>query len=87
MRSTFLIQLAWADALSDDELDTLLAQYEEEIAVQVQMQAPQAGVYAPEAPNRTPRERYLWEQITEHQSSIYRRELEWVHDLRADLRD
>ena len=55
--------------------------------MQVQMQAPRAGVYAPEAPNRTPRERYLWEQITEHQSSIYRRELEWVHDLRADLRD
>jgi PadR family transcriptional regulator, regulatory protein AphA len=87
LRSTFLVQLAWADALPADELDALLAQYEEEIAVQLRMQAARPGSRAAEAPNRTPRERYLWEKITEHQVAIYRHELEWVQSLRAGLGD
>jgi DNA-binding PadR family transcriptional regulator len=87
IRSTFLIQLAWADALSGDELDALLALYEEEIAVQLRMQDVRASFRVPEAPGRTPRECYLWEQITGHQASYYRRELEWVRSLRANLRD
>ena len=85
-RSTFLVQLAWADALDGDELDALLAQYEEEVAVQVRMQAVRAGS-EPEAPNRTPRERYLWQQITANRADAYQHELEWVRRLRAGLRE
>ena len=87
IHNTFLVQLAWADTLSSDELDALLALYEEEIAVQLRMQDARDGLLTPEAPNRTPRERYLWEQITEHQASAYRREMEWVRSLRTNLRD
>lgn len=87
IHNTFLVQLAWADALSGDELDALLAIYEEELAVQLRMQDARAGLGAPEAPNRTPRERYLWEQITKHQASSYPREMEWVRSLRNDLRN
>jgi DNA-binding PadR family transcriptional regulator len=85
-RSTFLVQMAWADALTGAELDALLAQYEEEVAVQVRMQAARAGS-EPEAPNRTPRERYLWQQISANRADAYRHELDWVRRLRAGLRE
>jgi len=87
MRSTFFIKLAWADALSPGELDALLAQYEDEIAVQIRMQEARAGIQPAEAPIRTPRERFLWEQITKHRASFYRRELEWIRKLSDDLRE
>ena len=87
LRNTFLVQLAWADVLSGEELDTLLGQYEEEIAIQVRMRTKRASADQQQAPDRTPRERYLWEQITRHQAAGYQNELEWVRDLRAGLRE
>ena len=86
-RHPFLVQLAWADVLSEDELDALLAQYEEEIAIRLRMHETRSGVRITEGPNRTPRERFLWEQIIEHQVATYRHELEWVSSLRANLRN
>lgn len=86
LRSIFLVQLSWADGLSKDELDGLLAQYEQEVEVQVRMQAERSKRGIPEAPDRTPREQFLWEQINEHQANIYRNELEWARGLRAQLR-
>lgn len=84
-RSTFLVQLAWADRLSAEELDGLLGQYEEEIGIQLRMQAARARSEAPEAPNRSPRERYLWQQVRQHQQTVYQNEWDWVRGLRADL--
>ncbi len=85
-RDNFLIQLAWADALQGDELDALLARYAEEIKIQLQMRQAQAGRPST-APERTPRERFLWEAIEKHMQSMYARELEWVNRLREDLQD
>ncbi len=83
-RSTFLIQLAWADQLTDEEFDSLLANYEEEISIHLKMQQEKAK-RKPEAPNRTARESYLWEKISEHQLSLYQHELDWVSHIQKDL--
>jgi PadR family transcriptional regulator, regulatory protein AphA len=87
LRNTFLVQLAWADALSGEELDSLLGQYEDETAIQVRMRTERASADQQQAPNRTSRERYLWEQIIQHQAAGFQSELEWIRNLRAGLRE
>ena len=54
-RNTFLIQLAWADCLSAEELDELLARYEHEVEMQVLM-LEERGRRGTLNPARTPRE-------------------------------
>lgn len=80
----FLVQLAWADQLGSDELDDLLLRYENEIRMQVLMQQEKnrRGV---EAPDRTPREAYLWEMISDNIMSSYKNELAWVQKTRDGL--
>ena len=85
-RNPFLIQLAWADALHGDELDAFLARYAEEINIQLKMRQAQAARPSG-APNRTPRERFIWERIEEHLQSMYKNELDWVDGLRRDLQN
>ncbi len=85
VRSTFLIQLAWADALTAGELDALLGRYEAEIDLKLRMQQ-ELSSRPTLAPNRTRREAYLWEKIAEHMLSIYQNELDWVRSMRAELR-
>ena len=90
----FLIQLAWAADLSPQEIDALLASYEEEIAVQLRMRQVQAGVQ-PAAdpgpkdretvPNRTAREQFIWQKISENLIAQYQHELDWVRQVRAEL--
>ncbi len=86
LKNTFLMQLAWADQLGAEELDALLAQYEEEVAVHGLMMRTQQGrrvMY----PDRTPREVFLWDRIMENWIAYYDHELEWVRRLRADIRE
>ncbi len=84
--NNFAIQLAWADPLSGAELDGLLGQYEEEVAVQFQMR--QALIDQPgAAPGRTPRERYLWQKIAENRLSLYQHALDWVRQVRRELQE
>jgi DNA-binding PadR family transcriptional regulator len=93
--NNFAIQLAWAEPLSAAEIDGLLAQYEEEIAVQVQMRLAQMD--APrqahrdlrpgEAPERSPREVYLWRKIAENRLGLYQHELVWVRQVRSELNE
>lgn len=85
IRNNFLIQLTWANMLSGDELDVLLMQYEEEIYAHLRMLEARIGIVSSGVSDRTPRERYLWEQINRHQASIYRLEYEWIQDLRKNL--
>jgi DNA-binding PadR family transcriptional regulator len=82
--NNFLIQLAWMDELSGEELDALLARYAHEITVQVQMRTVQMS-RTPIAPQRSDRERFLWKRIEENITSMYQRELDWVNRLRQDL--
>lgn len=94
VKNSFLIQLAWADALSADEVDDLLKRYENELQVQLSMLSFQrqqsnvspsgisrdAYIHIPAA--RTPREKFLWNAILENWSSYYQSELDWIRKLR-----
>src|SRR5512136_2285099 len=58
LKNPFLIQLAWADHLDPDELDTLLEKYEAEMQMQLsmlQVQAQQRNI----SPSGTPRDAYI----------------------------
>lgn len=85
-RKTFLIQLAWADRLSKEELDSMLSKYEEEVRIQLilQQEKSKRGIHVPD---RTPREAYIWDMILENISSSYRNELDWVTKMRRELRE
>jgi DNA-binding PadR family transcriptional regulator len=84
MRNTFLVQLAWADRLSDKELDALLAKYEDEVhtAILIQQEKVRRGYLSPK---RTPREIFLWEMISENILANYRQELDWAQRIRNNL--
>lgn len=84
LRNKFLIQLAWADQLNQEEIAALLAEYEEEIKMQLLMQQEKQrrGVVAP---RRTRREEYLWEMVSANIVSHYQNELSWVHSLKDGL--
>jgi PadR family transcriptional regulator AphA len=85
VRNPFLIQLAWADLLTADELDDLLARYDAEIDLKLRMLQEKSSRPAL-APGRTPREIDLWEQVSQHLLSTYRNELDWVRQMRQELR-
>jgi len=99
LKNSFLIQLAWADQLSPDELDTLLGKYESEMKMQVSMlrtQERQRNISPSGTPRdayinitlaRTPREARLWSMIQENWISFYENELNWVRKLRQQLQD
>jgi DNA-binding PadR family transcriptional regulator len=85
VRNAFLIQLAWADALTAGELDALLGRYEAEIDLKLRMRQEKSRRPVL-APKRTRRESYLWEKISENQLSTYQNELDWVRHVREELR-
>ncbi|CAH8716805.1 DUF4180 domain-containing protein [Paenibacillus melissococcoides] len=84
LKNTFLIQLAWADQLSDEELHEMLDRYESRINMQLiyQQEKMKRGV---KAPNRNKRETFLWDKIAENQLSFYQNELKWVQGIRKEL--
>jgi Predicted transcriptional regulators len=84
-KKIFLIQLAWADQLSQGELESMLSQYENEIKMQVMMQQEKElrGTFSPD---RTERETYLWEMIHDNLISSLNYELYWIKKLRQGLR-
>lgn len=86
LKNTFLIQLAWADQLSDEELHEMLDRYESRINMQLiyQQEKMKRGV---QAPNRNERETFLWDKIAENQLSFYQNELKWVQGIRKELDD
>jgi DNA-binding PadR family transcriptional regulator len=84
IRNSFLVQLAWADLLEPDELDTLLEKYEHEVQMQLLMYEEQQRRGSVN-PARTPRETHLWNMIAENYLAVYRNELAWVRRLRREL--
>jgi PadR family transcriptional regulator, regulatory protein AphA len=82
--NNFLIQLTWADLLTDEELDALLKRYEEEVQVQLLMQKEKASRMEPSSA-RTRREVYLWEMTSKNIISVYENELAWVRQVREGL--
>jgi DNA-binding PadR family transcriptional regulator len=86
LRKGFLIQLAWAENLADEEVLTLLQRYEEEIAGQLRMRLVQAARPGGR-PDRSRREKYLWERIAANIIAAYQAELDWVSQTRQDFHD
>lgn len=84
MKKTFLVQLAWADLLNQDELRTLLTSYEHEIKMQIAYQhgLKRRGTFSP---GRTIREKYLWDMIHQNIISSYENELEWLKKLSSEI--
>lgn len=85
-KNTFLIQLAWADRLNTEELHDLLEKYEQEVRLQLLMQKEKARRRT-NTPQRTPRETFLWEMISENITGSYENELNWIRKLRQGLQE
>ena len=81
LKNTFLVQLAWSDLLQEDELNTLLCAYENQIKMQLilQKEKQRRGTFSPA---RTNREIYLWDMIHENIIQSYENELIWLETLR-----
>lgn len=82
-KNAFLIQLAWADQLDSEEVDALLETYEDKLHTQLFMFRTRDQRKA--SPQRTPRETYLWNMISENWISFYENELHWVRKVREEL--
>jgi DNA-binding PadR family transcriptional regulator len=84
IRSSFLIQLAWADQLEPGELDEVASRYEHEVDMQLAMSREKVrrGMMNPA---RTPRENFLWNMIHQNRIRAVDAELNWVRALRRGL--
>ncbi len=83
-RKTFLVQLSWADLLTEEELSEALANYENEVKMQLLIHEEKKR-RSKEAPSRSSREVLLWDMISENVISSYRNELNWIENLRQQL--
>jgi PadR family transcriptional regulator, regulatory protein AphA len=83
-KKPFLIQMAWADMLSKDELSALFSKYEKEIEMQL---THQKEMYDRQKdwPNRSQKETFLWNMISVNLMSSYQSELAWIRKVRQQL--
>ncbi|MDF9407788.1 DUF4180 domain-containing protein [Pelotomaculum isophthalicicum JI] len=84
LKNPFLIQLAWADQLQTDELNTLLSGYENRIRMQILLEK-EKQLRGSFSPARTAREIYLWDMIYENIISSYENELTWLEKIRKEI--
>lgn len=82
-KNAFLIQLMWAAQLDSEEVDSLLEKYEKKVHTQLLLF--QACDQRKDFPQRTPRETFLWNMISENWISFYEKELHWVRTVREEL--
>jgi PadR family transcriptional regulator, regulatory protein AphA len=84
LRKVFLIQLAWADYLTDDDILSLLTKYEFEISIRLGMC--QDFFEEPgNCPNRSKREIFLWKRIADNLIGTYQTELDWVRQTQQEF--
>ncbi len=86
LHKSFLIQLAWAESLPDEEILTLLEKYAEEIDNRLRMVQAKAA-RSGSSPDRSPREKYLWKRILENYIAAYQTELQWARQTQQELRE
>lgn len=84
LHKSFLIQLASAATLTDQQIQSLLAQYENEVNQQLRLYQEQAN-RAQTDPQGSPRAQHLWSSVMINLIASYLTELEWVHQLQRDL--
>ena len=82
-RKTFLIRLAWAEMITDEELLELLAKYEEKVrdTLHMEMEKKRRGG----TPGRSSREIFLWEKIYENIFLSLQNELDWIDKMRSEF--
>jgi DNA-binding PadR family transcriptional regulator len=83
-KKPFLVQLAWTDLLSGEELEELLRQYEQDIKGRIFMEQTKAetGFFKQ---GRTLRETAVWNLIKENIITSYQCELEWIGQVKTAL--
>lgn len=84
IKKTFLVQLAWADQLNEEELNGLLLKYENEIKIQLLIHQEKSRRRI-SSPDRSLREIFLWDAIFENLISSLKNELDWVQGIRNRL--
>ena len=86
LHKAFLIQLAWADSLKDDEVLKLLKSYEAEIISRLELHRGRA-LRADQNPKRSPRETYLWRRINDNFIEACQTELEWIGETYRTIQE
>lgn len=86
LHKSFLIQLAWAEVLSDEEVLALLDGYAGEVSNRLRMYLEQA-TRPNQGPDRSRREQYLWRRMTDNLVATYQAELDWVRQTQQALRE
>ena len=85
-KKAFFIQLAWSHMLSDEETDQLLAEYENELQLQLAYQrekhARRTGY-----PDRNQRETLLWNMMVQNVIASCENELRWVASVHQALNE
>lgn len=84
IKKPFLVQLARAEILSDDELKALINRYEESIKTQLLMAQNQTDKSF-FAQGRNIRESTIWNTIQKNIVSSYQCELNWIGELKEAL--
>jgi PadR family transcriptional regulator, regulatory protein AphA len=87
VRKAFLVQLAWSDQLEPAELDSLLEKYGYEVQMQLLMLREQLKRGSSISPARTPREKFIWEMISQNYIQGYETELKWVREVRGGVKE
>ncbi len=83
-KKPFLNQLMWSDSLDAQELDELLEAYLNAVGEKLFLMRVQAD-QRPNMPERTPREKYLWDMIHKNWIDQYDVELSWIRQMRQEL--
>jgi len=87
LRKSFLVQLAWANSLKQEELETLIDQYENEVKMQSLMIEENERRQTGPNPTRSKREAYIWKMIARNYLRSYQTELDWIQELRRGLKE
>ena len=74
----------WADSLNAQEMDALLEAYLNTVGEKLFFLRVQADE-GPDKPERTPREKYLWDMIYKNWIAQYETELSWIRQIRQEL--
>lgn len=80
----FLMHLAWANCLTDQELTDLLDHYQQMVEMEQKMAREQLN-RGTGIETRNPREDYLWSMIGKHRLMMLQTELDWLARLRNGL--
>lgn len=83
-KKPFLVQLAWADLLSNEELEKLLNQYEQDIKGQIFIEKTKLEISLFKQ-GRNQRETAIWNLINENILTSYQTELEWISKVKNTL--